>query len=85
MRMEVVEGGASNLVGRIPTLPRWDGKTRVRLSSALVAVEVADLFLGEDTEDQWAMEARCLTRPTGATGLLEDMGGLEARVSQVGR
>ena len=84
--MEVVEGGASSLAGRIPSLPRGGGKTLpARLSSALVAVVVVDLSLGEDTEDQWAMEARCLTRPTGATGLLEDMGGLEARVSQVGR
>ena len=85
MRMEVVEGGASNLVGRIPTLPRWVGKTRVRLSSALVAVEAADLSLEEATEDRWATEDKWLTGATGVTVHLEDMEGLEVRVSRVAR
>ena len=79
MRTEVEEGGPSNLAGRIPTLLRWDGKTQPRLSSALVAVEVADLSLEEATE---ATEDRWLTGATEATVPLEDIEGLEVRGSR---
>ena len=71
------EGGASSLVGRIPSLPRWAGKTRgASLSSALVVVEVVDLSLGEAMEDQWATEVRW---DMEATVPWEDMEALEVR------
>ena len=76
-RLGEAEDGGSSQVGRIPSLPRWAGKTRgASLSSALVVVEVVDISLGAAMEDQWAMEVRW---DMEVTVPWEDMEGLEAR------